>query len=367
MASRGFGPVSVTLSLVLLTTSAAGQPTVRHPTPGPTSPPVGMLGARDGGPRHITPKVHTATPTAAIATPPVKDAGRALAAVLPPAPYKVTSYSIRDLAPGSLPYVSAHLPSKRYVPEYRDASGIPMKKVGTKLYYSPAGLLQLALRYEDAYRRTKDQWYLDWAAKIHRKAIALGVASNNGLYIPYRYSFKMHGLATEGMKAPWYSAMAQGLALSLAVRLYRDTGDAGYLTDATKLFNSFRHVGRGPKPWVTYIDAGRYLWLEEYPGRLTPSDHSANGFFFAVFGLYDYYQETRDPWALRILRAGMTTMRRHISEYRRPGTYSKYCLRHGKPQAKYHKIVTWQLEFMYKMSGDPYFLRMSKSFYDDYH
>ena len=313
--------------------------------------------------------VATASVPAAAATTTPLGAGhvRAPATALPPPPYRVTAYTIGTLAPDELPYVGTSLPSKTPVAQYHDAAGIPMKKVGTKLYYSPAGLIQFAIRYEDAYRRTRDPAYLEWAVKVHRKIMALGVLSNGGLYIPYRFDFAMHGISTEVMKAPWYSAMAQGLALSLAVRLHRDTGEDSYLTDAAKLFGSFRHVGRGAKPWVTYIDAGRYLWLEEYPENRTPSDHTANGFFFAAFGLYDYFEETHDPWAERILQASMTTMRHYISQYRIPGSFSKYCLRHGRPQAKYHAIVTWQLVFMSKMSGDPYFLSMSKAFSRDFH
>ncbi len=363
LRQRGVGPLSVTLSVALLVPGAAIAP-------GSASPVLDSLvgsAAAAGRVLEVEPEMAPASPARIGSSGPGRHAGGTLATVLPPAPYKVTNYMIRTLAPGALPYVSTSLPSKTYVAPYHDADGIPMKLVGTKLYYSPAGLVQFALRYEDAYRRTKDPGYLAWAAKVHRKVIALSVLSNAGLYIPYRFDFAMHRIATEVMKAPWYSAMAQGLALSLAVRLYRDTGDPVYLADATKLFTSFKHVGRGTRPWVTYIDAGRYLWLEEYPENLTPSDHTANGFFFAIFGLYDYYQETHDPWSLRILRASITTMRQYIGQFRRPGTYSKYCLRHGKPQAKYHKIVTWQLAFLAKMSGDPYFQTMSRTFFNDYH
>jgi hypothetical protein len=286
-------------------------------------------------------------------------------ALLPP-PYKVTAYTIRTLARTALPYVGTGFPSK-VPPNPHDADGIPMKLVGTRLYYSPAGLAQYGLRHEDAFRRTGDPGYRAIATKVMNKLMAIGVMSDGAVFIPYRFSFAMHRISTEVMRAPWYSAMAQGLALSLAVRLFRDTADPVFKADAEMLFRSFRRIGRGTRPWVTYIDAGRYLWLEEYPEPLTPSDHTANGFNFAVFGLYDYYQETHDPYALQVLRASLTTMRHYISAYRRPGSYSKYCLRHGKPQAKYHTIVTGQLVFLYRMSGDSYFLSMSRLFYSDYH
>jgi hypothetical protein len=296
----------------------------------------------------------------------VAEAAEIQAEALLPPPYRVTAYTIRTLARTALPYVSTVVPDKA-PPAIHDADGIPMKLVGTRLYYSPAGLAQYGLMYEDAYRRIGDPGYRAIATKVMNKLMAIGVMSDGAVFIPYRFSFAMHKISTELMRAPWYSAMAQGLAMSLAVRLYRDTANPVFKADAELLFRSFKRIGRGTRPWVTYIDAGRYLWLEEYPEPVTPSDHTANGFNFAVFGLYDYYQETKDPIALQILRASLTTMRHYIASYRRPGSYSKYCLRHGKPQAKYHKIVTGQLTYLYKMSGDPYFLSMQKLFYADYH
>jgi hypothetical protein len=322
--------------------------------------PLGNLPAIERGDAGFDPELSLDTPRRSDPPAPV-----AVPLLLPP-PYRVTAFTIRTLARSALPYVSTSLPTKT-PPDPHDADGIPMKLVGTRLYYSPAGLAQYGLRHEDAFRRTGDPGYRAIAVKVLNKLMALGVMSTGGIYIPYRYSFAMHRITTEVMRAPWYSAMAQGLALSLAVRLYRDTGNPAYRTDAALLFKSFRHVGRGTNPWVTYIDAGRYLWLEEYPEPTTPSDHTANGFNFAVFGLYDYYQETHDAYALQVLRASLTTMRHYIAAYRRPGSYSKYCLRHGKPQAKYHKIVTWQLVYLYKMSGDSYFLSMSRLFTSDYH
>ncbi len=284
----------------------------------------------------------------------------------PPAPpYKVTAYTIRTLARSALPYVGTGRPTK-VPPGLHDADGLPMKRVGTQLYYGPAGLAQYGIIYEDAYRRTGDPDYLAIARKVMNKLMALGVESNGGVFIQYRFNYPLHQISTEVMKAPWYSAMAQGISLSLAVRLCQDTGEEVFKTDADLLFASMNQLGRGSSPWVTYVAAG-YVWLEEYPEPTTPSDHTANGFNFALFGLYDYYQETKDPAALQLLQGSLTTMRHYISAYRRPGTYSKYCLRHGRPQPKYHKIVTWQLVYLYKISGDPYFLSMSKLFTSDYH
>jgi hypothetical protein len=289
----------------------------------------------------------------------------ALAAGSVPLRYQVTPYAIRSIPRSELPYVTTGRPSK-VPPAIADAAGIPMKIVGTRRYYSPAGLAQYGLRYEDAFRRTGDPDYYAIARKVHDKLVAIGVRSGDALYIPYRFDFAMHRIPSEVMKAPWYSAMAQGLALSLAVRLERDRHDPKLVTDADALFRSFLYHYRGARPWIAYIDAARYLWLEEYPELRNPSDHTANGFNFALFGVYDYYERTRSPKAVQVLRGALTTMRHYIAQYRRPGTYSKYCLSHGRPQAKYHEIVTWQLMFLYRISGDTGFRTMSTLFGSEY-
>ena len=279
-------------------------------------------------------------------------------------PYRMTAFDIQDLGPDDLPYADTRIPSTG-PPPLHDRDGLPIKIVDKRRHYSPSGLAQFGLRYEDAYRRTRDPAHLEIARKALGKLMDLGVEANGGVFIPYRFDFAMHGIENEVMRAPWYSAMAQGLALSLAIRLHRDTEEAGFRDDADRLFASFLTLGRGPDPWVTYVDDG-FLWLEEYPEPTTPSDHTANGFNFAVFGIYDYYQATRDLAALQILRASLTTMRHHVADFRVPGGVSRYCLRHGRPQVKYHRVLIWQLRFLSAMSGDPYFASMSRKLAADH-
>jgi hypothetical protein len=283
-----------------------------------------------------------------------------------PPRFHATAYAIRSIPRSELPYVGTDRPTKA-PPAVHDADGLPMKIVGSRRTYGPAGLAQYGLRYEDAYRRTGDPDYYRIARKVHDKLMSLGVRSGDAVFIPYRFDFAMHRIPSEVMKAPWYSAMAQGLALSLAVRLERDRHDPTLVRDADALFRSFLYHYRGARPWVVYIDGDRYLWLEEYPERTNPSDHTANGFNFALFGLYDYYQQTHSPKALEVLRGALTTMRHFAGRYRIPGSFSRYCLRHGKPQPKYHVIVTWQLEFLARISGDPWFHSMAALFRKDYH
>ena len=46
------------------------------------------------------------------------------------------------------------------------------------------------------------------------------------------------------LKAPWYSGLAQGQGISLLVRAYAETGNAGYLDSARRAFNSFLKINR---------------------------------------------------------------------------------------------------------------------------
>jgi hypothetical protein len=59
-------------------------------------------------------------------------------------------------------------------------------------------------------------------------------------------------------------------------------------------------------------------------------------------------------------------MRHHVDDYRVPGGLSRYCLRHGRPQIKYHRVLIWQLRFLSAMSGDPYFASMSSKLAADH-
>ncbi len=62
----------------------------------------------------------------------------------------------------------------------------------------------------------------------------------------------------------------------------------------------------------------------------------------------------------------MTTIHHYVGQYRIPGSSSRYCLEHGRPQIKYHRIVTWQLNMLSEMSGDSYLLSMSRLFSSDF-
>lgn len=85
------------------------------------------------------------------------------------------------------------------------------------------------------------------------------------------------------LKPGWYSAMAQGQAMSLLTRMYLETKDSIYLESAAKGLNLF-FVNSSDNGIRTYF-LDKYVWFEEYP--TVPSSFVLNGFMYSLFGLYD--------------------------------------------------------------------------------
>jgi hypothetical protein len=252
-----------------------------------------------------------------------------------------------------------------------DSYGVPMRIYDGVKRYHPVQLTRMGLAYLRNYRLTHDARYLDRAKRIAGGLKRMAVVARNALWFPYRFWWTMHGVESYVNRPPWYSGMSQGLALALFVRLYQYTRDASYLRLADLTYDSLRKMGRGTNPWVSWIDGRRYLWIEEYPQQL---DQTFNGFVFAIIGLHDYSQMTKDPAlytparnadVLALLRGGITTIRAYTPTFRNPGTVSDYCLAHHYRNPTYHPVHIWQLRYLTLITGDPWFSRMADAFAAD--
>jgi D-glucuronyl C5-epimerase C-terminus len=266
--------------------------------------------------------------------------------LLAPGTFRVATYDIRTLAWERLPLNGNSLMSLT-APANADEDGIGYKVINGRNYYHPGNIADEGIRFVDSYVRTGNPAYLKRARVRADKLVELGFVRDGALFIPYPFDWP-----TERLTAPWVSAYSQGFALSLFVRLYRVTGEGPYLDRAQAVFRSFRQLGPGSRPWVSYVTSGE-LWLEIYPSS-RPS-HVLNGFCFAAFGLYDYERLTRDPAAHQLLEAALSTLRRNAGRYRVPGEISLYDLVHRTQHASYHNTVIWQMRDLGVMTRDPYF------------
>lgn len=260
--------------------------------------------------------------------------------------YKYNDFNIAILPDNELPYKRITRDEIITV----DSFGIPLRQYAGGLYYHPVFLIDHAI-----YQLNKN---IEFSVKIADKLIKLGNRINGDLWFPYPFDFRLHG-RDELMKAEWYSAMAQGMALSLFSRLSKF--DNKYLKEAFDIFETLRYIEN--ETWCTTVDNAGYLWFEEYP--INPPAHTLNGMIFAIYGIYDYFLITgkdRD----NLLKASLTTIKENILRFRVDDGMSLYCLKHKVVDAYYHSVHIEQLKMLSKISGDYYFDSISELFKKDY-
>ena len=132
-----------------------------------------------------------------------------------------------------------------------------------------------------------------------------------------------------------------------------------------KIFQSFENLRGNQSPWIVFVDKDGYYWIEEYP--VEPPEQVLNGFIYGIYGVYDYYNLTKDPKAQEIFSAGLTTLKHYLPDFRNPGGMSFYDLKHKRPNQEYHFKHIEQLKMLYKMTGDKFFKEMADNFYHDFH
>nr|KAG5710077.1 hypothetical protein BaRGS_030153 [Batillaria attramentaria] len=158
----------------------------------------------------------------------------------------------------------------------------------------------------------------------------------------------------------WYSAMAQGQAMSLLVRAHLLTSDPSYLqaaVDAMKLFEISSEQGG-----VLARFLGQYDWYEEYP--TTPSSFVLNGFIYALLGLYDLKETASGEdgkMATRLYEAGMKSLKAMLLMFD-TGSDTFYDLRHitsgiepNRARWDYHTTHINQLLQLVVIDDDPLF------------
>lgn len=128
------------------------------------------------------------------------------------------------------------------------------------------------------------------------------------------------------LKPGWYSAMAQGQAISLLSRMYLDTQDSIYLETAIKALNLF--YTNSTKNGIRTYFLDKFVWYEEYP--TVPSSFVLNGFMYSLFGLYDLKmtcQRQECDRAASLYEEGVSSLK-HLLTLFDTGSGSVYDLRH---------------------------------------
>jgi heparosan-N-sulfate-glucuronate 5-epimerase len=191
-----------------------------------------------------------------------------------------------------------------------DAFGIPQLDYRGKIgrQYNPIAIAQYALgnynlflRTGDAERRRKFFLVADWlCAHLEQNAHGLSVWNHQ-----FDWEYR------DTLKAPWYSALAQGQGISALVHAHKESGDARYLEAATRALASFYQPIDGGG--VAFTDESGDLWFEEY--IVSPTTHILNGFIWAMWGIYDYWLATKDNSAQELFSRAVRTLLHNLERY----------------------------------------------------
>lgn len=227
-----------------------------------------------------------------------------------------------------------------------DAQGIPLQR--SRLFgetYNPAyvawyGLanLERALRGVDAGGESAFLKQVEWLA-VHATR-----RDDDGLVWPYTFDWREGGCL---LKAPWISAMSQGLAMSALVRGYRITRRPALLDLALAASRVFeKGVEDGG---VRTLDQGRILF-EEYPGH--PLPRVLDGFLFGLLGLHDLAIETGDPQASQLLSDGVEGLSRALEFWNYRDKWTRYGSHGYLSPPHYHKLNGVLLTALAKVTGN---------------
>lgn len=236
--------------------------------------------------------------------------------------------------------------------------------------YHPVAYASYALDAIHAFDLTGDEEYLRRALGTAHALYAGATSLDEDLWFEYPFDYAPREDPARTLPAPWWSAMAQGQAMSLFVRLYERTGDEQWKAAAERTFGTFTALRKAEGPWIVDIDDAGLLWLEEYAGSNEPL-HVINGHIYAMFGLVDYYVMTEDEVALRLFRGGAETLVRSFDDWRVPDGLSYYCeaefCTDGAWQpGSYHRGVADQLSTLAAITGDVQFSDMASLLLQDY-
>lgn len=259
-------------------------------------------------------------------------------------------------------------------------SAVKLDSTGLRIYLRldnnvredhPVAYAQYGISALIEYNRTGDKVWLDRAKRHAERLTEIAVPRDGAWWYPYKFPwtyYKRH------LPAPWWSAMAQGQALSLFTRLAEQDPDvktrATWKNAADKSWASFKQPYSANLPWSSLV-IDKHLYFEEYASNQPPL-LVLNGHAFAMFGLYDYwkftgtatngYAPTVTAEVAKYFDGGATAvLDRMMPLTRNENDVSYYCVQSDYCQSplwqnkNYHAIHSWQLDTLAKITGEAEF------------
>ena len=233
-----------------------------------------------------------------------------------------------------------------------DDYGIPWVYYETKIdgkevgfQRNPVTTAHQANEFYDIYKVNNDENSKTYFLNNVNWLVNNAVPKEDYLLLQYNFPLPIYNL-----KAPWFSAMANGLALQVLIKAHELTQDFRYLIAAKSLLNAFfievEHGG------ITYKDSPNEWWYEEYASNDKNAKISRvlNGMLFTVVAIYDYYKYTNDSDAKLLFDKGINSIKKELYRYNNNG-YSYYDLL-GNPPHTYHQIHVDLTKKLYDITGE---------------
>jgi hypothetical protein len=226
--------------------------------------------------------------------------------------------------------------------------------------YNPTMVAQAAFGFYGRYLESKDpaeleKFYIqtDWLVRNQ-------TADGRWLY----------HFAWGDQPVPWWSAMAQGQAMSALVRAYVLSGDTRYRTAVERARTRFDMVvARGGVASWMRVGSSDYVVYEEVLGTYCP--RVLNGWIFGLIGLYEDWLYLHDPAAEFNLYApdrGFAALKALLPYYD-TGSWSYYNLDSltASPRGRlatnnYQHVHVVELRYLYAITGDPIYKKYADLF-----
>jgi hypothetical protein len=238
-----------------------------------------------------------------------------------------------------------------------DNRGIPLLDYKGRIgkQYNPIAIAQYGLGNFNLFKQRNDLSSLKKSVSVADWLVDNLTQNESGIWV-WNHLFNWEYF--KPLRAPWYSALAQGQGISALLRIYNETGETRYRDVADKAFQSLlTPVNEGG---VLYVDSEDLWWLEEY--IVDPPTHIINGFMWALWGVYDYMKLTDDKSAEELWRQSLRTLRKNILKFDN-GYWSLYDLpKTGLSNVAsffYHSLHIVQLRIMAMLSGDMFFNKVA--------
>lgn len=232
----------------------------------------------------------------------------------------------------------------------QDENGIPMTNIGEReLVYFPIDIMNFGLAYYDMYLLHNKEEYLfkcinivNWCSHIQKED---GAWDCFGPVKSSKYTV---------------SSLGQGLGASLMIRAFLITSNYFYLQKAKSALD---YMLLSLEEGGTSIYTEQDCYLEEYPQENRRS--VLNGWIFSIFGIWDYYQITKEEKYWDIMIKTKDTLCKTLHQYDF-SFWTYYDLKKMVASPHYQQLHFCLLEILYEMFHDEAFDLYSKRWRKQY-